>query len=209
MDVPSILRKVQVESTRFRSPVSENLIQTMAATINYIVDSLLPVGTITESMLTESQFQTQVGTTNWVLADGRSVTGSSYESVTGFSTIPDLRGVFRRGKNNGRSTATGNSNGDVAVGTFHTDQFVHVHEVYRKNPSPTHDEIYPDNTSTIADLSAMATKAAGRGIQVHDGGGTNTFINDDMFTGGATTQGAANFEVQVRNVTTNVFIRIN
>ena len=50
--------------------------------------SLFAVGSVQQSMLTEVQFQTEMGN-QWVLMDGRSVSGSRYETITGNSTVPD------------------------------------------------------------------------------------------------------------------------
>lgn len=65
-------------------------------------DSTAAIGAIQSAFLTETQFQGQFGT-GWILADGRSVTGSRYASLTGSASVPDLRGVVLRGKNNGRN----------------------------------------------------------------------------------------------------------
>lgn len=82
----------------------------------------LPVGTIVHSMLSTTQFASEYGA-NWVLADGRSVTGSKYEQITGISSIPDMRGLFLRGKG-----ATFNPDGDLALGTFTDDKLrSHTH----------------------------------------------------------------------------------
>jgi hypothetical protein len=84
--------------------------------------SILPVGTIIHSMLTTTQFAAEYGD-NWVLADGRSVTGSKYAAVTSNSTIPDMRGAFLRGKG-----TTYNPDGDLAVGTYTGDKlYTHNH----------------------------------------------------------------------------------
>ena len=88
--------------------------------------SILPVGTIIHSMLTTAQFAAEYGD-NWVLADGRSVTGTKYASVTGSSTIPDMRGAFLRAKG-----STYNPDGDLALGTYTGDKLgPHTHEVSR------------------------------------------------------------------------------
>lgn len=88
--------------------------------------SILPVGTIIHSMLTTTQFSAEYGD-NWVLADGRSVAGTKYASVTGSSTIPDMRGTFLRCKDNG---STRNADGDLALGTYTDDKFeTHTHTI--------------------------------------------------------------------------------
>lgn len=90
-----------------------------------IEDEVLPnvgkVGDVKTSILTEAQFQTVHGT-EWILMDGRDVTGSAYHTLTANTTVPDGRGIFLRGKNNGRSTAEGNPSGEVSMGTNQADQ---------------------------------------------------------------------------------------
>lgn len=76
------------------------------------------VGDIIQSMLTEEQFIAENGA-GWVLADGRSVVGSKYATLIGAS-IPDMRGQFLRGKNNGRNDGNENPDGEVNPGTFQT-----------------------------------------------------------------------------------------
>lgn len=86
-----------------------------------------PIGTIKTSLLSETQFQSEVGP-EWILADGRDVTGSDYALLTGNTTVADLRGMFLRGKNNGRSDGKENPDGDLALGAFQSDAFQgHVH----------------------------------------------------------------------------------
>ena len=72
---------------------------------------------VKQSMLTEVQFQLENGN-EWVLCDGRDVTGSDYASVTGNTTLPDMRGSFVRGKNNGRVDGLENPDADHPLGTY-------------------------------------------------------------------------------------------
>lgn len=75
----------------------------------------MPVGTIVQSMLTETQFQALNGTA-WVLAYGQSITGSVYADITGTSTAPDLRGRVIAGKDNmGGSAANRMTSGGSGV----------------------------------------------------------------------------------------------
>jgi hypothetical protein len=58
------------------------------------------VGEIKHSILTEAQFATAIGTIEspkWLLCDGRSCAGTSFASIAGLNTVPDLRGAFLRG----------------------------------------------------------------------------------------------------------------
>lgn len=141
--------------------------------------SILPVGTIIHSMLTTTQFSAEYGD-NWVLMDGRSVTGSKYASVTGKSTIPDVRGTFLRAKG-----STYNPDGDLAVGTYTADKFAaHGHKNYN-NAS--------NGASGTSQLSVSWTDSLGSNT-------TPTF-NSMSNTGGN--------ETAPRSTTVNVFIRIN
>lgn len=100
----------------------------MAIVSRFTQDNQNPVGMIVQSMLTEAQFQAINGT-NWVLADGRSVAGTVYASVTGSSTVPDARGLFLRTAGT-RGTAIGgitysggnigDANGDAMQGHKHS-----------------------------------------------------------------------------------------
>jgi hypothetical protein len=177
---PSTARQQQ-EAARFRSSVSEALLQSIQGNINYLLESILPVGSVVASMLTESQFQDQASTA-WILSDGRNVAASAFALLTGFTTVPDLRGVFVRGKNGARSGATGNSGGDLALGTYQADAFAaHTHQEHYRTPS-----------------------AAAGGS---DGGGdTDRGLNDVFENTGSAGTGT---ETMPRNVTLNYFIRIN
>jgi hypothetical protein len=78
--------------------------------------SLFTVGDVKQSILTEAQFIAELGVVEgrkWVLADGRNVTGTRYATVTGHSTVPDLRGAFLRmsGQNSTNTAWNGGSLG--------------------------------------------------------------------------------------------------
>jgi len=121
------------ESVRFNQPMASSSTSAIAGVCNALLRIFLPVGSIVQSILTEADFQAELGNPSpetWVLADGRNVAGSTYTVVTGNSTIPDLRGVFLRGKNNGRSDGNQNPDGDLPLGTLtsfktaaHTHQY--------------------------------------------------------------------------------------
>ena len=73
----------------------------------------VPVGTLTQSLLTEAQFQAAHldDWQNWALCDGRSIAGSELAGILGRDTIWDLRGAFVRmaGQNNGNASWVGGS----------------------------------------------------------------------------------------------------
>lgn len=132
------------------------------------IGSILPVGTIIHSMLSTAQFSSQYGD-NWVLADGRSVTGSVYASVTGSSTIPDLRGRFLRGK----SHASGNNpDGDLALGTYSADKLgSHSHTTPGSdNPANASGSTFAFGQAASGSLSTSSTgsnETAPRSITVN------------------------------------------
>ena len=93
----------------------------MAKKVNRLNDANnTPVGAILQSRLTEAQFQAINGT-SWVLMDGRSIVGSKLADITGITNLDDARGLILRGKNNGRSDGAQNPDGDLAIGTYQSD----------------------------------------------------------------------------------------
>jgi hypothetical protein len=178
--LPFNTAEIQQQATRFRSSVSEALMQRMGGLLNYLRASILPIGSYVHSGLTEAQFQ-GLTSNNWVLADGRSCAGSDYALLTGNSTVPNAMGVFLRGKNNGRSTATGDSAGEQALGTYEADQFAaHTHTVGATLLTATGGDIATDNGSELA--------------------------RPDVFNTGSTGTGT---ETRPRALVTNIFFRIN
>lgn len=128
-DITPSFALIQQESVQTDQPVSEAAASAIGGLANALFQILFPVGSIVDSMLTTAQFQGLIGTTSvWILADGSDVTGSTYATLTGFTNAPDLRGIFRRGKNNGRSDGNQNPDGDLALGTYSADKFAsHSH----------------------------------------------------------------------------------
>lgn len=53
------------------------------------------VGDLKQSLLSEKQF-IRLNGNNWVLADGRSIKGSAFATLSGLTNIPDMRGKFTR-----------------------------------------------------------------------------------------------------------------
>jgi hypothetical protein len=154
------------------------------------------VGDVKTSMLTEAQFQELHGQT-WVLMDGRSVTGSTYETITGSSTIPDARGQFLRGKNNGRSDGQQNPDGDIALGTQTTDKFdSHNHG----GGDHTHTALEWGNFNNPTSSAARNRIAASSNPRRNDViiGDSGTIVN---------TEGGN--ETAPKNITINYFIKIN
>lgn len=152
-DVPASLVKVTQESILFNNPTSEASMSAIAGLTNALREIILPVGSIVASMLDESTFQAQNTSPSperWVLADGRDVTGSTYQSLTGDTTIPDLRGNFLRGKNNGRSDGKENPDGDLALGTYTASKFASHNHGYTDG-GHTHSITDSGHTHTVSD----------------------------------------------------------
>jgi hypothetical protein len=80
---------------------------------------LWAIGSIQQSILTETQFQSLMGNADWVPMDGRSIAGSALAALTGKNTVDDYRGGFLRvaGQN---SNNKANWNGGTA-GTWRDD----------------------------------------------------------------------------------------
>jgi len=146
------------------------------------------IGAVQPAMITEAQFQDQFGT-GWILADGRSVTGSKYTSITGNTSVPDLRGQVLRGKNNSRSDGNQDPAGERPLGSFQNDQF----------QGHRHTQATHANTSPYTEL--------GTGSMGFDYA-PSTPVSDpisDTVNGTPRT----GIETRVKNVTINYFIRIN
>lgn len=145
------------------------------------------IGDVKISILTEAQFQSIHGNC-WALMDGRSIAGKDLAVLTGKTTIPDARGLFLRGKNNGRVDGKENPDGEILLGDYQADMYVsHVHQGVRMS------------TSGGSGCSAVAVSG----------------YNGNGCTGGAvtataaTTVAAGGNETRVRNATVNYFIKIH
>jgi hypothetical protein len=145
------------------------------------------VGDIIHSMLTEEQFILENGG-GWVLADGRDVTGSKYATVTGNTTVPDMRGQFLRGKNNTRSDGNQNPDGDVGLGAWSQDTYqehTHQSKMYSATDPGGTPNPYVKSDGGMADRGLIGPSAA-------EGFGTPR----------------VGFETRPKNITVNIFIKI-
>jgi hypothetical protein len=171
--------------------------------------SIGSVGDIQESMLTLAQFQAQPGRgPGWVLADGSNCTGSAYALITGNTNLPDLRGVFRRAKNNGRSDGNQNPAGDLALGTFQSDQIAsHLHSI--SDPGHFHDAHIGNTTSGSDNRFAQVVSSSGASnVVTRNNVDANSGIVANT-TGITATNAFGASETSPKAVTVNVFIRIN
>ena len=149
-----------------------------------IDDSKGGIGSTVDAHLTLGQFQSLHGN-GWVLADGASCAGSAYAAFTGNTVVPDYRGEFKRGLDNGRGV-------DVArvLGTSQAHDFLsHTHF------QDAHSHPYSVNSG------------GGPGPVTPIGFSSNSSLNTSQVT--ATNQNTGGTETRPRNVACNIFIRIN
>lgn len=137
-----------------------------------------PIGTVIPSLLSEVHLE-QLAGGRWVLADGRDVSGTAYEALTGVSFVPDLRGVFLRGANGDRMDGLGNPEGDLGLGDYQADELL------------SHRHFGPG-------VSAIANGP------VHGGHGVPSNENNASYWGGYT----GGTETRPRNVTVNFYVRV-
>lgn len=160
------------------------------------------VGDVVHSVLTEAQFQAIRGP-NWVLCDGRDVSGSRLATLTGNNLLPDVRGQHLRGKNNGRSDGEENPSGDLNIGIQESDQMQsHFHNWNSTNHLSQTDAY----TTPINYLTGDSTNGG-------SGPPTATFQNQNYVDSPKTDPGVGavkkGTETRVKAVTVNMFIKIN
>lgn len=143
--------------------------------------SIYAVGEVRASFFDESTFQSVMGT-NWVLCDGRNVSGSRFQTTTGNTSIPDLRGIFPRGKDNGRGL---NPDGDLALGFQQGQAYIsHTHTINAQS----------GNSAFPGPGEAWANTI--------NNGGT---VQSNSWNG----ENAGGNEIRPKSVTINYFIKIN
>lgn len=189
---------IQTESMVPSKPASEFVGFSMGGSINFLLLRILPVGSIVDTMLTEAQFQAQLGNPNpstWILADGRNVAGSQYSQVTSHSLAPDLRGILIRGQ------AGVNPDGTLALGTYETDEFVsHNHNF--NDPGHVHGFNQAVNFLTLYQSGPTLSAFDQSGFS----GVGLALVNHST---GITFNSNGGNENRPRNVTVNRMIRIN
>lgn len=156
-----------------------------------------PIGTVIASILQYEEFKALMRGEQWVIANGGEINptigrplisviqNNNYYSVLNpgnKACVPDLRGIFLRGMNVGRNNDEGNSDGDIKVGTYQSDDVgPHVHSA----------------------VSGYANSgSADRGDGRHGDGATNT----SGPIAGETNRPRR--ESRPRNVTVNFYIRV-
>jgi hypothetical protein len=154
----------------------------------------LPVGTVVASLLTPVEFAKEVGdpasfdvkTSKWTLANGKSVSGTRWAELRADAPVPNLCGMFLRGKNHGKDPNLA----EIDLGQPQADsvgQHKHIQRVF--DPSA------PDLKERV-----------GGGILWN--GGYRFTDKVDIYVQGIATDDARP-ETRPKNVTVNYFIRIN
>ena len=144
------------------------------ATVSYFF-----VGDIRTALLTEAQFQAEVGT-DWILMDGRDVTGSGYHTLTGNTTVPNITstGAFLR-STGGAAAALGSTQADATAvnglanasstvtinkNQWNSNQNSHNHGGYTGYYNPNHrhsDTVYYDSTGGPVNAGYVNSYARG------------------------------------------------
>lgn len=157
-DLPSVFTtKIQVEETRFKFAVSEQLVQKLGKLMNYLLDGYrIPPGSIQAFGGDEASLPP-----GWDVCDGRDVsrTGTYANLFTAIGTrwgigdgsstfnLPDLRGSFLRGidltsegqkgadpNHASRTRPTGGTGTSEQVGSYQEDEFEsHTHAIARNS----------------------------------------------------------------------------
>lgn len=160
------------------------------------INKVLPVGAIVSAMLTEAQFQQQCGS-EWCLADGRSASGTRYNSITGNANVPDCQGRFIRGRD---AAGTTDPDGTVALGTQKDSRNkTHYHELQSLSGASAGSQTVV--TSWAGSITASKDASTGSAVAATDGGA----VADKAFPIGPS--GSA--DARPMNIIANYFIKIN
>lgn len=204
-----IIRKpdnfIQVGDKKFLAPPSQIVIQMdndiIPINIPAIALNTQPVylrspmiGEIITSVLEPDMFFQLYDKDEWMLANGDPIPShaSTLRELYG-ETVPDLRGVFLRGKNYGIDIARGNPEGDLANGKFQSDALKsHTHPLTNLNMS--RDNLGPGRTRDENFNGAEFSSLQGGGRQKPN----------DLFK----IEPVGELESRPKNVTVSFYIRI-
>jgi len=143
------------------------------------------LGDVRASTLNPLDFQTEMGDNTWVLSYGQSVVGSDWATLTRETNVPDMRGQFIRGANNGRVDGNENPEG-TALRAFQAEQY--------KEHNHAGTTLQFDTGGIGSDVPCIKASSIGRNPTPVD-------IVNDANSGG--------LETRPNNITVNYFIKIN
>ena len=204
----------------------------LEAANNAIVDAT-PIGQIMSAMLTEAQFRAIHGP-GWILADGRTtgVASSKYGLLTAATSVPDLRGMVLRGKNNSRADGDQDPSGERVLGSLQgqaTAKNGLINSSSAVSVSGNKDQ-FNSNQSTAEHSHALTNSVYVASTENFGGGGnqgeganngivsstTTSGGHNHSWTGSFSASGTASAqtitgdtETRMRNVAVNHFIKIN
>ncbi len=167
--------------------------------------STLPIGTIIPSMLPPDKFTQVVGDpkefspieSRWMLANGNSVIGSKYSLIYA-EIVPDLRGMFLRGMNEGRKDGRQDPE-ERNAGGFQSDAFKAHNHGGGKHTHPTYTTGSATGDHTGAIFVVKGTQPPGY-VGTHKDDGE---MSEDVIK----TEGGD--ETRPKNVAVYYYIRIN
>jgi hypothetical protein len=185
-------------------------------TVRESVTSAGQVGDVVDSILDEATIQLLRGP-GWVLMDGRNIEGTRLNELTGLTTLPDARGVFRRAKNNGRSDGNENPAGELAVGSNQSDSTAtNGLAATTSGSTHTHGIQTSNSDGNIGNTQVRLTTFTDSGdgltglTRTLNGNQTNfspLFINNQNSSHAHVVTGDA--ETRPTNITVNTYIRID
>ena len=204
MDIPSQPINITLAETQAYVPGASALGSALGQATNFILDYCLAysIGSIVQSVMTESQFQGVLGT-GWKLCNGQSCAGTAYNTLTGNATVPDFRARFLRGKNNGRSDGKEDPSGEHPLGYDSPADGIKSHGhttttntnsgstngTNQTNAGFAHGYVAPANPGTLSEVAL---------------GPTNT-----TFPTTADTTSTPLSEFRMRNIIVNLFLRVD
>jgi len=169
------------------------------------ISSTGALGDVRGSLLDLADFQTENGSA-WVLSDGSAVPGTRYASLVG-ANIPDLRGEFVRGADNGRGVDSGRNKGTAQTDATAKNGMSASSSTSGSTTGGTHEHSSPYGSYT-GDVSntkgAASNNAIGPKLST-TGGGSHTH----SLSATTSTSLSGDAETRPRNVAVNYYIRVN
>lgn len=178
-DVPSLAKRIQIEETQFRGPVSESLASKLGGTMNYILDHyVISPGTVVDYFGSEASVPS-----GWDIPDGRersrsgnwanlyAVAGPFCGTGDGATTwnLPDIRGATTRMVDT-TSTGTKGRDPDTASrtlanpsaqpgdpGSYQSDDFKSHTHPFHVNSAGGPGGIFGSNSADVATNTTDAT----------------------------------------------------
>jgi hypothetical protein len=162
------------------------------------------IGDSKSAFMTEEEFRDENGP-GWILSDGRDVAGSRFASLRGVSVVPDARGMVLRGKNNGRSTAIGDVDGERPIGAQQVDTMQrHRHSINDPGHSHGYERFELAPGAAINNGGNQFANVA----RTTGGSGSNISVTDPSLSPTYGTPRAGE-ETRMRNIAVNHFIKVN